>query len=92
MPFFSEFVAMSIMFCVTQVVVVCFVFPWFSLPLLAMLAVFVTLDVFMNEGVRQTKKLDNKAKSPVLHHLSSAMAGMSVIRWGLKRLLAALGV
>ena len=81
MPFFSEFVMQSIMFCATQMIVVCFVFPWFTLPLIIMLAIFITLDVFMNEGVRQTKKLDNKSKSPVLHHLSSGMAGISIIRY-----------
>lgn len=38
------------------------------------------LDVWLNVGLRETKKLDNLLKSPVLNHISSTMAGLSVIR------------
>jgi hypothetical protein len=38
------------------------------------------LDVWLNVGLRETKKLDNLLKSPVLNHISSTLAGLSVIR------------
>jgi len=41
---------------------------------------FVFLDIWLNVGLRETKKLDNLLKSPVLNHISSTMAGLSVIR------------
>ena len=79
-PFYTEFVTQGVLFCLTQVGIVCVVFPWFVLPLSVILAAFFGLDHFMNRGVLWTRKLDNATKSPVLHHLSSAMAGLAVIR------------
>jgi hypothetical protein len=32
------------------------------------------------QGVLETKKLDNKLKSPVIHHITSSMTGVNVIR------------
>jgi ATP-binding cassette subfamily C (CFTR/MRP) protein 1 len=80
MPFFSEFIFQAFFFCASQMIVVCVIFPFFAIPLAAILCVFFGLDIFLNEGVRQTKKLENRANSPVLHHLSSAMAGIAIIR------------
>jgi ABC transporter transmembrane region. len=44
------------------------------------IGLFMFLDVWLNVGLRETKKLDNLLKSPVLNHISSTMAGLSVIR------------
>ncbi|PSN51489.1 Multidrug resistance-associated protein 5 [Blattella germanica] len=41
---------------------------------------FMFLDIWLNVGLRETKKLDNLLKSPVLNHITSTMAGLSVIR------------
>jgi len=38
------------------------------------------LDLWLNIGVQETKKLENVFKSPVLHHIQSSMGGLSVIR------------
>ena len=80
MPFLCDFVFQSMMFCLTQTIFVCFIFPWFTVPLVALLGVFLGLDMLINNGVREIKKVENQAKSPVLHHLTSAMAGVSIIR------------
>nr|AHK05653.1 ATP-binding cassette transporter sub-family C member 5 [Tigriopus japonicus] len=80
MPFYTEFVCQAVLFCVTQISVVCFVYPYFVPPFTLIILVFVLLDVIMNRGILETKKLENITKSPVIHHLSSAMAGISIIR------------
>lgn len=80
MPFFSEFVGQSVLFCVTQIVVVCAIYPWFTIPFAVIVIIFIGLDLIMNGGIVQSRKLENQTKSPVLHHLSSAMAGISIIR------------
>ena len=80
MPFYAEFVCQAIFFSVTQVLVVCVLFPWFILPFSIILVVFVGLDIVMGVGMLETKKLENKTKSPLLHHLNSAMSGITVIR------------
>ncbi len=63
-----------------QILVVCAAYPWFTAPFLVIFAFFCTLDVVMNRGVVEARKLDNVTKSPVLHHLSSALAGIATIR------------
>ena len=80
MPFYCEFVGQSAMFCLTQIIVVCAVYPLLILPFSLIIAVFIALDVVMNGGVVQSRKLENQTKSPILHHLSSAMAGITIIR------------
>ena len=63
-----------------KVVTVCFLYPYFTFAFIVILALTVLLDMIMNTGVHQTKKLDNQMKAPVLHHISSSMAGIVTIR------------
>ncbi|GLH12006.1 Multidrug resistance-associated protein 5 [Gryllus bimaculatus] len=79
-PFFFEFVWQGLMFVITQMVLVCVIFPIFSIPMAVATGLFVLLDIWLNIGLRETKKLDNLLKSPVINHISSTMAGLSVIR------------
>lgn len=79
-PFFIEFVWQGLMFCITQMVLICFIFPIFSIALIIAAALFAFLDVWLNRGLKETKRLDNLRKSPVLNHITSTMAGLSVIR------------
>ena len=59
---------------------VCVLFPYFLIGFAFILMAFVLLDFTMNSGVLEAKKLDNIMKSPVIHHISSSMAGVVVIR------------
>ncbi|CAL8122454.1 unnamed protein product [Orchesella dallaii] len=80
MPFFVEFVVQSGLFVIASFLVVCFVYPVFSAALLCILAVMIFLDVWLNYGVRETKRLEIILKTPVIHHLQSSMGGLSIIR------------
>ncbi|KAK3927988.1 Multidrug resistance-associated protein 5 [Frankliniella fusca] len=79
-PYFFEFVWQGLMFCVTQMLLICFVFPIFSIALTVAAILFAFLDVWLNKGLKETKRLDNLRKSPVLNHITSTMSGLSVIR------------
>lgn len=63
-----------------QIILVCVLFPYFLIGFAFILMAFVLLDFTMNSGVLEAKKLDNIMKSPVIHHISSSMAGVVVIR------------
>ncbi|XP_071446503.1 ATP-binding cassette sub-family C member 5-like isoform X2 [Hetaerina americana] len=80
LPFFFEFVWQGLMFVITQLVLVCFIFPVFSIALFVVAGLFAFLDVWLNKGLREAKKIDNFLKSPVLDHIASSMAGLSIIR------------
>ncbi|XP_046999518.1 ATP-binding cassette sub-family C member 5-like isoform X1 [Schistocerca americana] len=79
-PFFFEFVWQGLMFVITQMFLVCFIFPIFSIAMAVATGLFIFLDMWLNVGLRETKRLDNLLKSPVLNHISSSMAGLSIIR------------
>lgn len=79
-PFFIEFVWQGLLFCITQMLLICFVFPIFSFALAVAAVLFAFLDVWLNKGLKETKRLDNLRKSPVLNHITSTMSGLSVIR------------
>ena len=80
MPYYTEFVVQAIFLCLTQIFVVCAVYPLFVFVVLAIVATFVFFDVCMNRGVLETRKLENKTKSPVLTDITSILPGIPVIR------------
>jgi len=79
-PMFTELLMQYGMMLFSQVLLVCFLYPYFTIAFVIIFAVFILIDRQMNHGVLETKKLDNLTKSPVLHHVTSSVAGISVIR------------
>lgn len=79
-PYYLEYVGQGMMQCVGQMVMVCVMFPMFSIVLVIAIAIFGFLEVWLNRGLQQNKSLDSIRKAPVITHLSSTMSGLSVIR------------
>ncbi|KAK8395732.1 hypothetical protein O3P69_005668 [Scylla paramamosain] len=79
-PFFLEFLLQGMLFVVGQVILVCFIYVWFVIPLIVIAIIFVMVDVFLNAGVREFKRLDNTLKSPITQHIGSSISGLSIIR------------
>ncbi|KAK7082304.1 Multidrug resistance-associated protein 5, partial [Halocaridina rubra] len=79
-PFFLEFILQGLLFVLGQMILVCFIYVWFLIPLVCIAALFILVDIFLNAGVRELKRLDNTLKSPVTQHISSSVSGISVIR------------
>ena len=63
-----------------QVLIVCFLYPYFTIPFVFIFGLVLLLDTAMNSGVYECKKLDNQLKAPVLHHISSSRDGLVIIR------------
>ena len=63
-----------------KVSIVCFLYPYFTIAFIIIFGLVLLVDTTMNSGVYQCKKLDNQLKAPVLHQLSSSMAGLVIIR------------
>ena len=79
-PMFLEFVLQGMLFLLAQMVMVCYIYPWFLIPLLTIAVFFVMVDIFLSAGVRELKRLDNTLKSPVLQHITATISGLTVIR------------
>merc|ERR1719430_1514213 len=65
---------------VSQVLLVCVLYPYFAIGFFFVAISFIIIDLMMNSGVLESKKLDNLMKSPVIHHITSSMAGGNIIR------------
>ena len=63
-----------------KVLLVCVLYPYFAIGFFFVAVSFVMIDLMMNSGVLESKKLDNLMKSPVIHHITSSMAGVNIIR------------
>jgi ABC-type multidrug transport system fused ATPase/permease subunit len=80
MPYYTEFVVQALFLCLSQIFVVCLVYPMFIFIAFGIVGLFIFFDVYMNRGVLEARKLENKSKSPVLTDITSIMPGISVIR------------
>ena len=58
----------------------CVIFPYFLVGFVIIFLLFLLLDFTMNSGILEAKKLDNMLKSPVIHHITSSMSGVTIIR------------
>lgn len=79
-PFYLEFVMQGVLSVLGQAILVCTIYAWFTIPLVIVAVLFIIIDIFLNAGVRELKRIDNMRKSPVIQHIGSSLAGLSVIR------------
>ena len=79
-PFHVEGVGQYLLLCILSVGITCIWYPWFTIPCVIIFAIVAALDNTMNGGVKETKRLDNQMKAPVIHHITSSMAGIVTIR------------
>ena len=79
-PFFMEATGQYSLLIFVNVVMICFLYPYFTIAFIIIIGLVILLDTAMNSGVYHCKKLDNQLKAPVLHHITSSMAGLVIIR------------
>ena len=80
MPYYTEFVVQAMFLCLSQLFVVCLVYPLFIVVVIVLLVIFALCDIWMNKGVIETRKLENKTKGPVITDITSVLPGIPVIR------------
>ena len=51
MPYFTEFLVQSFFLCLSQIFVVCIVYPLFVFIALGIIGIFIFFDIYMNKGV-----------------------------------------
>ena len=61
-PFLVEATGQYLFLCLSQVLIICFFYPWFTIAFVIIIACVVVLDWTMQSGVKETKMLDNQLK------------------------------
>ena len=79
-PFHVEGVGQYLLLTVCSVFMTCIFYPAFTIPFVIIMVIIIGLDITMIGGVKETKRLDNQMKAPVIHHITSSMAGIVTIR------------
>merc|ERR1719369_228010 len=79
-PYYIETCSQYSLLLLSQIVLVCVLYPYFAVGFFFVAIGFGFMDQMMTRGVLESKKLDNLMKSPVLHHISSTMSGVTIIR------------
>ena len=66
--------------CISIIIVICIIIPWFTFLLLLMCVAFWMLITYYQRTARELKRLDAVSSSPIFAHLSVSIAGISTIR------------
>lgn len=69
-----------IIHCISIIIVICVIIPWFSFLLLLMCVAFWMLITYYQRTARELKRLDAVSSSPIFAHLSVSIAGIATIR------------
>ncbi|KAF6024051.1 ABCC5 [Bugula neritina] len=65
---------------VAYTVIIAIVFPFFTLALILIIAIYYFPYKLSEGGINETKRLDNMTKSPLLSHLATSIQGSSTIK------------
>ncbi|KAF0311378.1 Multidrug resistance-associated protein 5 [Amphibalanus amphitrite] len=79
-PEFFEFIGQRFLIVLTQLMVPMIAYPYFALIVGVIFVLYAVMWRSLVAGVRSTKQVENVARSPLLHHLSSTVGGLAVIR------------
>ncbi|XP_071446417.1 ATP-binding cassette sub-family C member 12-like [Hetaerina americana] len=79
-PYFVDVVWQGLVLVLSQIILVCVIFPLFTIALFFIGGVFLLMDIWMNKAVTQVKRISCALQSPVVNFLSSTVSGLSLIR------------
>jgi ABC-type multidrug transport system fused ATPase/permease subunit len=66
--------------CISIIIVICAIIPWFTFLLALMCVAFWMLITYYQRTARELKRLDAVSSSPIFAHLSVSIAGIATIR------------
>lgn len=78
--YISEVVCQYMVLLLGQFIMVCVLYPYFTIPFLIFLTIIIIFDLILNRGIAETKRLDNQLKAPVIHHITTSVDGLMIIR------------
>ncbi|GAB6032438.1 ATP-binding cassette sub- C member 11 [Chamberlinius hualienensis] len=79
-PSFGEYVGQTLLIVSFQAIIICILYPWFTIAIAIITAIFIAFDTLFSQAVQETKRMDNLLKPPIINHLNSTVQGIEVIR------------
>lgn len=80
LPDFFIDAVVFVIHCISIIIVICVIIPWFTFLLLLMCVAFWMLITYYQRTARELKRLDAVSSSPIFAHLSVSIAGIATIR------------
>ena len=74
-PFHIEACGQYLFLTLCQVLMICFFYPWFTIAFVIIIACVIVLDWTMQNGVKETKRLDNQLKVSMISIINDNIQG-----------------
>ncbi|KAK4289504.1 hypothetical protein Pmani_037528 [Petrolisthes manimaculis] len=78
-PFLIECLVQNSFLILSSLLFVCLVFPYFLPVLVVLMVVFLYIRKVFRVGIRDLKRLDNVARSPLFSHINTTVNGLATI-------------
>ncbi|XP_046820513.1 ATP-binding cassette sub-family C member 5-like isoform X7 [Vespa crabro] len=79
LPLAVEYMIQNIFTCIVAIFFICFVLPWFSIPLIILGTVFFLVSKMFRVAMRDFKRLESTSRSPVLSFVTTTVQGLHTI-------------
>ncbi|XP_051169795.1 ATP-binding cassette sub-family C member 5-like isoform X2 [Leptopilina boulardi] len=75
-----EMFLQTIFTCIFTIFIICFVLPWFIIPLIFLAGIFYFIGRIFRISMRDLKRLENASRSPVFSSITATTQGLNTIR------------
>lgn len=75
-----EMFLQTIFTCIFTIFIICFVLPWFVIPLVFLAGLFYFVGRIFRISMRDLKRLENMSRSPVFSFITATTQGLNTIR------------
>ncbi|XP_043467235.1 multidrug resistance-associated protein 5-like isoform X1 [Leptopilina heterotoma] len=75
-----EMFLQTIFTCIFTIFIICFVLPWFIIPLIFLAGLFYFVGKIFRVSMRDLKRLENASRSPVFSFITATTQGLNTIR------------
>ncbi|CAG2107654.1 unnamed protein product [Medioppia subpectinata] len=69
-----------LMLVICNIFIIILVYPWFLLPLSALVVLFWLIHIMFRGAIRDLKRLENNLRSPIYSHITATIEGLQTIK------------
>ncbi|XP_015590166.1 multidrug resistance-associated protein 5 isoform X1 [Cephus cinctus] len=80
LPITLEGIIQNTFIVLFAVLFICMVFPWFTIPLIFLAALYYFINAVFRVAIRDLRRIENSSRSPIFSFLMTTTQGLSTIR------------